>query len=266
MKRLKKILSAIKSNTLALSLVALVVAIATASGSIAYFSDNKEMTNVFTAGNVYISLTEAAVKNDGLGNLIEDPDSPRVEGVAIDSATGVEHNYGVLFPGKVMYKDPTIKNTGDDPAWVAAKIILTDGDGDINKLLGYPNSQKIDIRALLSGGILDGTGVLRVGTWRGFEDACYDDAHAMVQVADATNGVYEFYFFFNAALVKDEEIVLFDTVTVDPEFTNVDMQEFANFKITVQAFAVQTFGFNDCYTAMCTAFADHFGAVSQALE
>ena len=266
MMRLKKILLAIKSNILVISLVVLVAVIATAGGTIAYFSDNREMSNVFTAGNVYISLTEAAVKSDGRGNLVEDTEAPRVQGVAIDSDTDVKHNFGVLFPGKVMHKDPTIQNTGDDPAWIAAKIIITDGDGDINKLFGYQNSEEIDIRALLSGGVLDGTGTLHVGTWNGMENVCYDDAHAMVQVADAANGVYEFYFFFNKALVKDEKILLFDTMTVNHEFTNSDMQEFANLEITVQAFAVQTFGFDSCYTAMRTAFADHFELVSQAQE
>ena len=268
MTRLKKCLAALKSNMLVISLLVLVAAIVTTGGSIAYFSDNKEMSNVFTAGNVYISLTEAAVKSDGFGNLIEDPDSPRVEGVAIDSNTEAEHNYGVLFPGKVMHKDPTVKNTGDDPAWIAAKVIFTDGEGNINRLLGYPNSEEIDIRAILSGGVLDGTpdDVIHVGTWNGFENACYDSVHAMVQVADAANGVYEFYFFFNAALMMGEEIQLFNTMTVDPEFTNTDMQEFAHLEITVQAFAVQTFGFDDCYTAMCAAFPEHFGAVSRTSE
>lgn len=249
-----------KRNMIAMLLATLVLIIASAGGTIAYFSDSREMTNVFTAGNVYISLTEAAVKSDGYGNLIEDPDSPRVEGVAIDSTTDVYHNYGVLFPGKVMYKDPTITNTGDDSAWIAAKIIISDGVGDINKLFGYENQQEIDIRAMLSGGLLDS--VVRVGSWNGMENVCYNDLHAMVQVSDAKKGVYEFYFFFNAALDEGESALIFDTMTIDPEFTNSQMQEMAELEITVQAFAVQTFGFRDCYTAMCRAFPEHFGAVS----
>ena len=189
MDKIKKLFRFLKSNISAITLVALVVIIATAGSSIAYFSDNKEMTNVFTAGNVYISLSEAAVKNDGYGNLIEDTDAPRIQGVAVDSDTKVQQNYGVLFPGKVMHKDPTIANTGDDTAWVAAKIIITDGSGDINKLYGYENQQEIDLRALLSGGVLDGA--IHVGDWNGIENVCYNDRHALVQVADAGKGVYE---------------------------------------------------------------------------
>lgn len=260
MKKATKLLKLLKSNGSILSLVALVLIIATASSSLAYFSDNKEMTNVFTAGNVYITLTEAAVKSDGMGNLIEDTESPRIEGVAIDAADPVYHNYGTLFPGKVMHKDPTITNTGDESAWIASKIIITDGDGDINKLFGYQNSQNIDVTLMLTGALLGET--FRVGTWNGMEDVCYNDHFAMTQVADATNGVYEVYIFLNAALEPDESVTVFDTMYIDPEFTNLQMQELANLEITVQAFAVQKFGFGDCYGAMCRAFPDHFEDVS----
>ena len=262
MSRSKSFLKMIKSNIITVALVVLVVIIATASTSIAYFSDNKEMANVFTAGNVYISLTEAAVKGDGSGNLIEDPDSPRVEGVAIDSAEGVKHEYGTLFPGKTMHKDPTIKNTGDDPAWVAAKIIITDGSGDINKLYGYENSQMIDIKSMLGGALLGESAY--VGVWNGMDNVRYNDHYAMVQVADTQNGVYEFYFFINAALVPGDEIVLFNKMTIDPEFSNTQMQELANLEITVQAFAVQTYGFESSYAAMCRAFPTYFENVAPA--
>ena len=266
MSGLKSFAKMIKSNILTVTLIALVVIIATASTSIAYFSDNKEMANVFTAGNVYISLTEAAVKSDGTGNLVEDTSTPRVQGVAIDSAEGVTNDYGTLFPGKTMHKDPTIQNTGDDPAWIAAKIIITDGSGDINKLYGYENSQMIDIKDMLDGApdttLLGGSA--RVGLWNGIEDVRYNDMHAMVQVADTTNGVYEFYFFLNAALLPGEEIVLFDTMTIDPTFSNAQMQERANLEITVQAFAVQTYGFESSYAAMCRAFPQYFNKVAPA--
>ena len=259
-KNMKAIFKLTKSNILAIALVVCVAVIAITGGSLAYFSDSKEMTNVFTAGNVYITLTEAAVKSDGLGNLIEDTEAPRVEGVAIDSTTGVQHNYGVLFPGKIMHKDPLITNIGEDEAWIAAKIIITDGSGDINKLFGYENHEEIDIRGLLSGALLDER--IHVGVWNGMEDVCYNDNYAMVQVADAGSGVYEFYFFLNATLLTGESVEIFNTMFIDPEFSNTDMQELANLEITVQAFAVQTFGFESCYAAMCRAFPEYFGAVA----
>ena len=220
LERIKRLFKLTKSNIFAIILVVCVAIIATAGGSIAYFTDDREMSNVFTIGGVYISLTEAAVKSDTMGNLVEDTEAARIHGVAIDSNENAIHNYGALFPGKVMHKDPTITNTGDDAAWVAAKVIITDGDGDINKLYGFPNSQLIDIKELLSGALLDET--MYVGAWNGIDNVRYNDNYAMVQTADATNGVYEFYFFINAALLADESVELFDTMSIDPMFGNTE--------------------------------------------
>lgn len=250
-----------KLHIVAIVLVLSVSMIAATGGTLAYFTDDREMTNIFTAGNVYISLTEAEVKNDGAGNLIEDTDKPRVQGVAIDSTEDVKHNYGTLYPGKIIHKDPTIKNTGGDPAWIAAKIIITDGNGDINKLYGFPNSEYIDIKLLLSGGLLGED--VHVGTWNGLHDVNYNGNYAMVQVPDAANGVYEFYFFILNQCEKDAEIELFDTMEIFPEFDSTDMKELAGLEITVQAFAVQTFGFENVYFAMTRAFPDHFGKLTQ---
>lgn len=241
---------------IAITLVLCVAIIAMAGGTLAYFSDEKEITNVYTSGNVYISLTEAAVMSDGSGNLVEDTSSARIVGVAIDSTVNAEHNYGTLYPGKTMHKDPTIKNTGDDPAWIAAKVIITDGKGDINKLYGYHNSESIDIKMMLSGGLLNESA--HVGAWHGIQNVRYNDKFAMVQMPDVANGTYEFYFFFNNQLLKDEELEIFDTMTILSEFTNTEMQELAELEITVQAFAVQAFGFSDSFTAMKRAFPDHF--------
>jgi predicted ribosomally synthesized peptide with SipW-like signal peptide len=245
-----------KLHIVAIVLVLSVAMIAAAGTTIAYFTDEREVTNVFTAGNVYISLTEAAVKSDGMGNLIEDTENPRVQGVSIDSTEDAIHNYGTLYPGKTMYKDPTIKNTGDDPAWIAAKIIVTDGSGDINKLYGFENSEYIDILEMFSGGLFAQT--MHVGVWKTFENAYYNDHFAMVQVPDAARGVYEFYIFVLDQCEKDEEVELFDTMTISGEFTNSDMQELRELQITVQAFAVQAFGFENVYFAMTGAFPEHF--------
>ena len=249
-----------KLHIVAIVLVLSVAMIAAAGTTIAYFTDEREITNVFTAGHVYIELTEAAVMDDGVGNLIEDTSKPRVQGVAIDSTEDVKHNYGMLYPGKTMHKDPTIKNTGSDPAWIAAKVIVTDGSGDINKLYGFPNSEYIDLKLMLSGALLDQT--VHVGTWKDHENAYYNDTYAMVQMPDAANGIYEFYIFILDQCERDEEVVLFDTMTILPEFTNSDMKELEGLEITVQAFAVQTFGFDNTYAAMLGAFPEHFGKLS----
>ena len=245
-----------KSHIVAIALLLCVAMIAAAGGTLAYFTDDREITNVFTAGNVYISLTEAAVIDDGTGNLVEDATQPRVEGVAINSTEDAMHDYGRLYPGKTMHKDPTIKNTGEDDAWIAAKIILNDGAGDINHIYGFPNSQYLDLSLLLSGGLLDSG--LYYGEWNGIQDVHYNDTCAIIQVPNVATGNYEFYFFILAEQHSGDEVELFDTMYILSDFNNSEMQELAELRITVQAFAVQTFGFADCYTAMTQAFSDHF--------
>ena len=59
-------------------------------------------------------------------------------------------------------------------------------------------------------------------------------------------------------LGKDESVEIFDTFFVDSMLGNEEMKEFRELKITVQAFAVQKFGFSSCLEAMNGAFSEHF--------
>jgi hypothetical protein len=113
---------------------------------------------------------------------------------------------------------------------------------------------------MLSGALFSQS--VHVGTWKKFDNAYYNNTYAMVQVADAANGVYEFYIFILDQCEKDEEVVLFDTMTVLSDFNNSDMRELAGLEITVQAFAVQTYGFENVYYAMTRAFPEHFKKLS----
>lgn len=247
-----------KLNIISIAILACVgIIIAAAGGSIAFFTDAKETTNVFTAGSVYISLSEAAVKSDGAGNLIEDTAAQRITGNDIaDTANIVKNEYGKIFPGQTIHKDPTIKNTGKDPAWIAAKIIISDGDGDISELYGDPVTGYICITDLLCGGLLDEQ--VHVGVWNQIRDVSYNDNYAMIQASDTANDRHEFYIYINSALDPDASVMLFDTLAVDPEFGNAEMRELAQLNITVQAFAVQKVGFESCYEAMHRAFPEHF--------
>ena len=221
-------------------------------GSIAFFSDTESVEVTMTAGNVDIQLSEAAVKADAAGNLVVDPDAPRING----TESVVLRNYGKIYPGQSIYKDPTIENVGVNEAWIAAKITVTDGSRDISKVMGYPGFHAIDIEQLLSGGLLDEK--VHVGTWNGFENVCYNDRYAMVQIVDPTKDAYEFYFFILDKQYPGDVVQIFETMQVPAEWTNSEMQELAELTIKVQAFGVQTFSFDSCYAAMVGAFADYF--------
>lgn len=220
--------------------------------TVAYFSDTQKMTNTFTSGNVQLMLSEAAVKPDANGNLIEDPNSTRIFG----SDTNTVHNYGCVFPGQSIFKDPTIANTGDDDEWIAAKVTLTDGAGDLTRIMGYEGYEDIDIEILLSGGLLAEN--VHVGTWNGIEYVCHNDRYAMIQIPDPSNSKFEFYFLMLQPLKKGESVVLFDHISFPEKWSGEAMQNIADLKIEIQAYGVQTYQLDSCLAAMTKAFPTHF--------
>ena len=255
---MKAILSSTLFKVTAIIVTVAALVVTAVNVTVAFFTDAKESTGVFTAGSVYIELTESAVKADERGNLIQDTTKPRVSGSDLsENGESVSvNNYGVIFPGQRIFKDPTVTNIGEDKAWVAVKVIIEDGVGDIHKLFGYVGHDEIDVELLLSGGLLDQN--VTVGTWNGIPNVCYNDNYAMIQVANKGQGRYEFIFLMLAPMVKGESVEVFDTFTVNPYFGSDEMAELRELKITVQAFAVQEFGFLSCLEAMTTAFPDRF--------
>ena len=259
-------IKALRSPMFKLCVFALSIALlvgAAIGTTIALFTDSRTSTGVFTLGNVYIEMTEAAVKYDSAGNLIENTEAARVE--AADTTEGglpSIHNYGVVFPGQHIHKDPTVENVGDVNAWVAIKVVIEDGGGDIHRLYKYSDDyDDIDIEGLLSGGLLDE--VVHVDDWMGNEFVCFNENYAMVQVSSREDGRYEFYFIMLKQIAPGETVEVFDTLFLNQHFGNNEMLEFKDFKITVQAFAAQTSGFESCYDAMTTAFPEHFSKIKK---
>lgn len=85
--------------TLIATCVVLAAAI-TVGGTLAWFTDAKDVQNVVTFGNVKISLTE-----------------PEFDKVADSSGT-----YAGALPGTLINKDPTVTNVGSNDAWIRAKV------------------------------------------------------------------------------------------------------------------------------------------------
>lgn len=220
--------------------------------TLAYFSDTRQVTNTITAGNVEIVLSEAQVKPDSTGNLVEDATLPRIVGGSGET----EHKYGKIYPAQTIYKDPTVVNSGSEDAWIAFRITLHDGSKDLRKVLGYGRGDRLDIHRFFSGSVFSEGAT--VGAWKGFEHAHYNEHYAMVQVPNPTADKYEFYVFMLSPLSHGEEVVLFDTMTISDEWGNADMQELAELKIDVEAFGVQTFSLEGCYEAMTTALPEYF--------
>ncbi len=220
--------------------------------TVAYFSDSRQVSNTMTAGNVEISLSEASVKSDENGNLIKDETKSRVYG----GKEPTINDYGRIFPSQTIYKDPTVENIGDDKAWIAIKLTVDDGDGDIHNVLGYPGYDGIDIHYLLSGKLF--SEITNFGEWIGLDYVSYNENYAMLQVPKRSESKYEFYCFIEKPLASDKSVTLFDTMTVPAYWNYAQLQELRDLKITVQAFAVQTVNLENCFSAMLAAFPEHF--------
>lgn len=94
----KKITSIITAVTLCSIIVV--------GGTLAWFTDKGEATNVVTFGNVNIKLEET--HEDG---------TMKEEGLIFKDIT----------PGSVIKKDPTITNIGKNDCYIRAKVVFTEG-------------------------------------------------------------------------------------------------------------------------------------------
>ena len=96
-----------KKKIVSVCLVVCLLATAIIGTTLAYFTDEKTVTNTFSSGNVTITLDEAPV----------DPD-----GQATDGARVTANDYK-LYPGKAYDKDPTITvATGSEDCYLFVKV------------------------------------------------------------------------------------------------------------------------------------------------
>ena len=87
-----------KKKILSLTLVVCLLAIAVVGGTLAYFTDTDAKDNVFTVGNVDITLTET--EWDSTGSV----DAPEV------------------YPGEPLAKNPVVHNVGANPCFVRIQV------------------------------------------------------------------------------------------------------------------------------------------------
>lgn len=87
-----------KKKIIAVCLIVAMAAIAVVGGTLAWFTDTDDADNVFTVGNVDITLTE-----------------PNWEGSGAEDAPEV-------YPGEPLAKDPTVTNDGANPCFVRVRV------------------------------------------------------------------------------------------------------------------------------------------------
>lgn len=87
-----------KKKIIAVCLIVAMAAIAVVGGTLAWFTDTDDANNVFTVGNVDITLTEPNWKDSG------SQDAPEV------------------YPGEPLAKDPIVTNDGANPCFVRVRV------------------------------------------------------------------------------------------------------------------------------------------------
>ena len=86
-----------KKKIVSLCLAAVLVVMAVAGATVAYFTDTDSKDNTFTVGNVNITLTEPSWNTNG-----QESDD--------------------VYPGEPLAKDPTVTNDGANPCFVRIKV------------------------------------------------------------------------------------------------------------------------------------------------
>lgn len=197
-----------KITILALSMIAVFAAAIT----FAYFTDqSSQVTNTFTMGNVEIILDEALV--------VPTTGPSGTTWAADEEADRVLNNtYENIYPGAVLPKDPTVQNTGSNPAYVRVKVTVEDFGLETN-----PSDLWAPIG---SGWVLD---------------------------AVKSSGNVFYYNYTDILQSGASSSAVFTKVEIPTTFTSANMAAIGNFNILVEAHAIQAQGFANV-TAAFTAY------------
>lgn len=100
-----------KKKIVSLCLAAVLVVMAIAGATVAYFTDTKSAENTFTMGNVQIKLDETNVADPNATNRV------------------TSNTYGIadVYPGATLTKDPVVHNTGKNPAYIRGIVTIENG-------------------------------------------------------------------------------------------------------------------------------------------
>ncbi len=212
-----------KSKVLILSLCAVLLAVVSVFGTMAYLTDQDSAVNVFTVGRVNITLDEAKVSPEGKpldkdGNEVAD----------ISGADRVKGNKYHLIPGRTYVKDPTIT------------VVKGSAETYVRMLVTINNLSELDLIFADNGGA-DLTAVF----------GGYNSEKWVYEGESKNTGdnsiTYEFRYAQTVKAGSDEDIVLeplFTSITVPEEITREQLATIKDLEITVVGHAIQEAGFD----------------------
>lgn len=211
-----------KKKIVSLCLAAVLVVMAIAGATVAYFTDTKTAENTFTMGNVQIKLDETNVN---------DPEGARV--------TSNEYN---VYPGAVVTKDPIVHNTGKNGAYIRATVNISDWMNLVGAYYPdfketFPNDGYKAALNLLVGTLGEGWSVVGVEAGDVFTIGQFDA---------------KFILKYDGVLAAGADTTaMFQTVTIPAGIDNANADSFDEVKVVAQA--IQADGF-DTWKAAFAAY------------
>ena len=221
-----------KKKIFVITLAVCLLALSIAGTSMAYFTDVENATNVFTAGNVDITLT--------YNGKTADTDTS-AEAIAIETKA---------YPGQKYTVNAAISNVGSENAYVGAIITLTNENAKLSEVITLGVEDEGDIPSELK------------DLFTTLEKDGYSVQYKTITDGTVTKG-YEIYVIKTAALAAKngatvDSAVIFESFKIPATWDNAQMKLFADSKITVKAYATQTVGegFENAASALYKAFPD----------
>lgn len=220
----------IKSKALLLALCAVLLVVASVLTTLSYLTDTKEVKNVFTVGNVKITLDEAKVNTSGEPLKKAADTSEDVPAESVAAAYRVTANEYKLQPGKTYTKDPTIHvDQNSEPCFLFVKID--------NGLVQTIESTAVNIEAATQ---TDG--------YKTIADQMAALGWVEVTGADLVDGIYAYVGTADGATLPlqvagSTDIAIFKEFKIADSVDGTTLANFDGSQITVTAYAVQASGF-----------------------
>lgn len=246
-----------KKKITALCLCVALLAVAVVGASLAYFTDNDQADNTFTAGSVKIQLIEQQSNADHTGFVPYDGE--KVLMPIVGSAQGEKYPNGQPMAKNYIDKVVTIKNTGNSAAWIRAYYAVPSALDD-----GFGESFNAGMNILHGNfGNVDGRTTYEnewkwknEGKWQYFEtvmdgvsyNVYFADYYQPLKANDTTvqfiSGVY-----------LDKNVDMKDGEYIDPRHPDADLSILkGTVHYPVFAVAVQAEGFDNAAAAVEAAF------------
>ena len=200
-----------KAKPILLGLCIALVAAVSILGTMAYLTDTATTVNTFTMGQVELKLDEAVVDTNG------NPTGGRTE-------NGNQYH---LVPGQTYTKDPTVTVLGDSE------------ESYVRMLLTLNCCKELD--AIFAPG-----GAVLTEIFNGY-DASNWIYETETRDSEANTITYEFRYKEPVDPSGSDVVLdaLFDSITVPQNISGAQLASIADFKITVEAHAIQAVGFAD---------------------